>query len=63
MYVAPEAQGKGVGSKLMNQVLDWYGRDQDIYLEVVSYNQNAINFYKRFGFRRLTQLFLKKKVE
>lgn len=50
IYVAPEAQGKGVGSKLMNQVLDWFGRDQDIYLEVVSYNTNAINFYEHFGF-------------
>jgi ribosomal protein S18 acetylase RimI-like enzyme len=50
IYVAPEAQGKGIGGKLMNQVLDWYGRDQDVYLEVISYNQNAINFYKRFGF-------------
>lgn len=52
IYVAPEAQGKGVGSKLMNQVFDWYGRDQDIFLEVVSYNQNAIDFYKRFGFEQ-----------
>jgi aminoglycoside phosphotransferase (APT) family kinase protein/RimJ/RimL family protein N-acetyltransferase len=52
IYVAPEAQSKGVGSKLINQVLDWYGRDHDIYLEVVSYNQNAINFYKRFGFEQ-----------
>ncbi|MCA9347953.1 GNAT family N-acetyltransferase [Candidatus Saccharibacteria bacterium] len=50
IYVAPEAQGKGIGSKLMNQALDWYGRDRDIYLEVVSYNQNAINFYESFGF-------------
>ena len=50
MYVAPETQGKGVGGKLMRHVLDLYGRDQDIFLEVVSYNQNAINFYKRFGF-------------
>ena len=52
IYVAPEAQGMGVGGKLMSQVLDLYGRDQDIYLEVVSYNQNAIDFYKRFGFEQ-----------
>ena len=52
IYVAPEAQGQGVGSKLMKQLLDWYGRDQDIYLEVVGYNQNAIDFYKRFGFEQ-----------
>ena len=50
MYVAPEAQGMGVGGKLMRQVLDLYGRDQDIFLEVVSYNHNAIDFYKHFGF-------------
>jgi ribosomal protein S18 acetylase RimI-like enzyme len=52
IYVAPEAQGMGVGGKLMRQVLDLYGRDQDIFLEVVSYNQNAIDFYKRFGFEQ-----------
>jgi ribosomal protein S18 acetylase RimI-like enzyme len=52
LHVAPEVQGNGVGGKLMQRALDWYGRDQDIYLEVVSYNQNAINFYKHFGFER-----------
>lgn len=52
MYVAPEAQGMGVGGKLMRHVLDLFGRDQDIYLEVVSYNQNAIDFYKHFGFEQ-----------
>ncbi len=49
IYVEPEAQGKGVGGKLMQKVLGLYGRDEDIFLEVVSYNQNAIDFYKRFG--------------
>ena len=49
IYVEPEAQGKGVGGKLMQKVLNLYGRDEDIILGVVSYNQNAIDFYKRFG--------------
>lgn len=52
IYVAPEAQGMGIGSKLMQQVLDLYGRDEDVYLDVVSYNQNAIDFYERFGFEQ-----------
>ena len=42
----------GIGGKLMRQVLDLYGRDEDIFLEVVSYNQNAIDFYERFGFEQ-----------
>ncbi len=52
IYVAPETQGMGIGSKLMKKALDLLGRDQDIFLEVVSYNQNAINFYKKFGFEK-----------
>lgn len=52
IYVSPEAQGIGIGGKLMRQALDWHGRDEDIYLEVVSYNQNAIGFYERFGFEQ-----------
>lgn len=52
IYVEPETQGKGIGSKLMAHVLNIYGRDEDIYLEVVSYNNNAIEFYKCFGFEQ-----------
>lgn len=56
LYVAPEAQRMGVGSKLMRQVLEIYGRDEDIFLEVVSYNKNAIDFYKRFGFEQTNSI-------
>ena len=52
IYVTPEAQGTGIGSKLMQQALQWHGRNDDIFLEVVTYNQNAIDFYKRFGFEQ-----------
>ena len=52
LYVAPETQDTGVGGKLMRHVLELYGRDQDIFLDVVSYNQNAINFYEHFGFEK-----------
>lgn len=52
LFVAPEAQGKGVGSKLIQQDLDWHGHNEDIFLEVIAYNQNAIDFYKRFGFEQ-----------
>jgi aminoglycoside phosphotransferase (APT) family kinase protein/ribosomal protein S18 acetylase RimI-like enzyme len=52
MYVLPETQGKDVGSQLMQKALEWHGDIEDIYLLVASYNQNAIDFYKRFGFEQ-----------
>jgi len=54
MYVVKELQGKGLGKKLMQKAIEWLGNDGDIRLEVVSYNSNAINFYKRFGFQETT---------
>ena len=54
MYVVKELQGKGQGKKLMEKALEWLGTDGDVRLEVVSYNDNAINFYKRFGFQETT---------
>lgn len=50
MYLLPEYQGQGIGKQLMQKALDWLGDTKSISLEVVSYNDNAINFYKKFGF-------------
>ena len=44
LYILPEAQGKGYGTKLLNLSVSWHGRTEDIYLHVVSYNQKAIEF-------------------
>lgn len=52
IYVAPGYQGQGIGGQLLQKVLDMYGREKDIFLEVVTYNQNAISFYEKFGFRK-----------
>lgn len=52
IYVLPEAQGKGVGSKLLQKSIEWHGRNEDIFLHVANYNQNAIDFYKRHGFEQ-----------
>jgi GNAT superfamily N-acetyltransferase len=52
IYMLPEAQGKGIGSQLMQKALEWHGDKEDIYLLVATYNQNAIDFYKRFGFEQ-----------
>lgn len=52
IYVLPEAQGKGVGGKLLQKSIEWHGRNEDIFLHVASYNQNAIDFYKKYGFEQ-----------
>jgi ribosomal protein S18 acetylase RimI-like enzyme len=49
--VEPSMQGQGIGSLLMQKALNWFAKDKDIYLNVASYNDKAINFYKKFGFK------------
>jgi ribosomal protein S18 acetylase RimI-like enzyme len=50
LYVKPEFQARGIGSKLLQTALDWLGPQKDVYLHVVSYNEPAIGLYKKFGF-------------
>ena len=52
IYVLPEAQGKGIGGKLLEKALEWQGKQEDIFLHVASYNQKAIDFYKKHGFEQ-----------
>lgn len=52
IYVYPEYQGTGIGGKLMKAALDYFGREEDIYLEVVSYNEKSIGFYEHIGFEK-----------
>lgn len=56
--VDPKYRGKGVGSALLSEVIErlaargakWIG------LEVRVSNQNAINLYERFGFKRIKRV-------
>lgn len=51
IYVDPKYQGKGIGGKLAHKVLEWLGNEKDISVFVADYNENAIAFYERFGFK------------
>lgn len=50
IYVLPEFQGKGLGSKLWKEAKDFLGSTEDTFVEVAKYNKNAIDFYSRLGF-------------
>lgn len=56
LYVLPEWQGKGIGSKLLTDLLIWLGPDRNVTLGVVLYNKKAIRFYKKFGFQQGKQV-------
>lgn len=50
LYVLPEFQHRGAGKSLLQTALDWLGVERDVVLNVASYNENAIAFYRAFGF-------------
>jgi ribosomal protein S18 acetylase RimI-like enzyme len=50
LYVLPEFQGRRVGRRLLQAVLDWFGAEKDVVLYVAAYNEKAIAFYRTFGF-------------
>lgn len=51
LIIGPKYQGKGVAQELMNVALAWLGPDTEVKLGVIHYNQRAIAFYKKYGFK------------
>jgi ribosomal protein S18 acetylase RimI-like enzyme len=50
LYVAKEFHGMGVGPALMQKVIEGFDATKPIVLSVVSYNDRAKAFYKKWGF-------------
>lgn len=53
IYVLPEYQRRGIGALLWQEAQKHFDDDKDITVEVVSYNNNAIEFYQRLGFQKI----------
>lgn len=50
LYVLPELQGQGVGTSLWEAARSFFDPKKDVFLEVATYNEKAIAFYKNLGF-------------
>ena len=50
IYVLPQYQGQGIGARLFEKGLGWFDPKKDILLNVVSYNTDAQEFYKKMEF-------------
>lgn len=55
LYVIKEWHGQGVGSALMQEVIEWFNPDKPIILEVAAYNLRARAFYKKWNFHETAQ--------
>jgi len=53
LYVDSGWHGKGVGGALMRKIIEWSDPTKPIELGVVTYNDRARAFYRKWGFEEL----------
>ena len=50
LYILPKYQKRGIGKKLCEEAMKLLDPSKDIYVNVATYNTNAIAFYEKLGF-------------
>lgn len=53
IYLLDQAKGSGTGSRLMEEFLRWIDSNKPSHLQVFSFNDRAISFYEKYGFKRM----------
>lgn len=53
LYTDKAWHGKGVGGALMQKIIDWADPHRPLELEVASYNERAIAFYRKYKFEEV----------
>lgn len=53
IYVDKEYLGKGISNELMQRAIDWFDPSKPVELTVVSYNERAKAFYRKWGFEEV----------
>jgi ribosomal protein S18 acetylase RimI-like enzyme len=54
LYVHPDAQGKGAGSELLDEIVEAFPEAKALRLEVEAANSPAVAFYKSKGFAEVS---------
>ena len=50
IFILPEYQGRGIGTSFWKEVRNLFTKGKPIKVNVIEYNSNAIEFYKKLGF-------------
>jgi GNAT superfamily N-acetyltransferase len=53
LYTDKNWHGKGIGGALMQKIIDWSDPEKPIELGVVTYNERAKAFYRKWGFKEV----------
>jgi GNAT superfamily N-acetyltransferase len=51
IYILPDYHATGIARALADKMLDWLGQGKDVIVDVAAYNQKAIRFYEKLGFK------------
>ncbi|MFA6376542.1 MAG: GNAT family N-acetyltransferase [Candidatus Paceibacterota bacterium] len=51
-YIIADYRAKGVGKKLFDRAINWFGNDLPILMDVVAYNKKVISIFENHGFLR-----------
>lgn len=51
LYILPEYQGNGIGKRIWDELAKQFNSNKKIYVELAIYNERALNFYKKLGFK------------
>jgi ribosomal protein S18 acetylase RimI-like enzyme len=61
IYVLPDHQRKGIGIMFWEKAVEFFGDEKDIIVHVAIYNDKAIKFYKKIGFKETGKVFKNEK--
>lgn len=53
LYVRPECQGQGIGSDLLQEIVDAFPNASTMRIEVETANEKALRFYEKHGFAEI----------